>query len=239
MNKFKMGKYIGVYLPSHPRATKEGVIYEHMLVAEEKIGRYLKDGEVVHHIDENKYNNSSENLIVFKTNSDHISFHKGNKNIKLDGDVYIATNKKEEYIICPICNKNKMYNSANMCKLCFNKNRKELLNGIEIDIEELKKDVYYNSFLSICKKYNSTDNGIRKWMKRHNLIHKKEIIKLIPFEEWMCQNFSEETKSKITEYNNIKKATKEDILGYYNEHKNKRKVCFHFKIDITTLNKII
>lgn len=239
MNKFKMGKYIGVYMPNHPRSTKEGSVYEHVLVVEEKIGRHLKDGEVVHHIDENKYNNSSENLIVFKTNSDHVSFHNGNKNIKLDGDVYITLNKIEEYVSCPICNKNKMYHTAKMCKSCFDKNRKELLNGIEIDIEELKRDVYYNSFLSICKKYNVTDNGIRKWMKRHNLIYKKEIIKLIPFEEWMSQNLSEETNIKIMEYNKIKKATKEDILGYYNEHKNKRKVCFHFKIDITTLNKII
>ena len=103
MNKFKMGKYIGAYLPSHPRATKEGVAYEHVLVAEEKLGRYLNDGEVVHHIDKNKYNNSVENLIVFKTNSDHASFHSGNKDLFLEGDVYITLNKLEEYIICPNC----------------------------------------------------------------------------------------------------------------------------------------
>lgn len=239
MNTFKMGKYIGVYMPKHPNASKDGCVYEHALVAEEKLGRYLKKGEVVHHIDENKYNNSSENLMVFKTKSDHTSFHSGNRDLYLDIDVYITLNKLEEYIVCPICNKTKMYHTAKMCRSCFNKSRKELLNGVKIDIEELKTDVYYNSFLSICKKYNVTDNGIRKWMKRHNLIYKKEIIKLIPFEEWMSQNLSEETKTKIIEYNKIKKATKEDILEYYNEHKDKRKVCFHFKIDITTLNKII
>lgn len=239
MNKFKMGKYIGVYMPKHPNSSKDGCVYEHVLVAEEKLGRYLKKGEVVHHIDENKYNNSSENLMVFKTNSDHASFHSGNKDLCLDGDVYITLNKLEKYIVCPVCNKNKMYHTANMCKLCFKKSRKELLNGFDIDIEELKKDVYYNSFLSVCKKYNSTDNGIRKWMKRHSLICKKEIIKLIPFEEWMSQNLSEETEIKIMEYMKIKKSTKEEILKYYNEHKNKTKTCKYFKIDIATLNKII
>lgn len=208
MKKFKMGKYIGVYAPNHPRATKEGVVYEHVLVAEEKLGRYLKDEEVVHHIDENKYNNSSENLMVFKTNSDHSSFHKGNKNIKLDNDVYVTLNKKEKYIVCPICNKNKMYNTAKMCIKCTNKNRKELLNGIEIDRERIKEDVYYNSFVSVAEKYNSTDNAIRKWLKRHKLLYKKEIIKLIPYKEWMSENMSEDTINKISEYEKHLKTPK-------------------------------
>lgn len=38
--------------------------HEHRLVAEEKIGRPLRNGEVVHHIDGDKHNNDPDNLAV-------------------------------------------------------------------------------------------------------------------------------------------------------------------------------
>lgn len=46
----------------------------HRIVAEEKIGRKLKPGEIVHHIDGDKKNNSPENLEVM-TQSEHIKLH--------------------------------------------------------------------------------------------------------------------------------------------------------------------
>jgi hypothetical protein len=55
--------------------------YEHILIAEEMLGRKLKyfgqghpDNEVVHHIDCDKQNNSRENLLVC-THSYHTSLH--------------------------------------------------------------------------------------------------------------------------------------------------------------------
>ena len=44
-------------------------------MAEQTIGRSLKRGEVVHHIDGNKRNNSPLNLLVFKTQKEHASWH--------------------------------------------------------------------------------------------------------------------------------------------------------------------
>jgi len=66
--------YIEVYCPNHPHASKRKTVYEHQLIAEQKIGRYLKPGEVVHHIDLNKHNNSPNNIIVL-TNSQHTKLH--------------------------------------------------------------------------------------------------------------------------------------------------------------------
>lgn len=58
----------------HPRADRDGYVLEHILVIEKLIGRYLKAGEVVHHRDGNKLNNSVDNLDLFKSHADHLRY---------------------------------------------------------------------------------------------------------------------------------------------------------------------
>lgn len=71
-----------VYQPDHPHARENGYVYEHILVAENKLGRFLTDNEVVHHIDENKLNNSPDNLMVFSSPSEHMKYHWETRNHK-------------------------------------------------------------------------------------------------------------------------------------------------------------
>lgn len=50
-------------------------ILVHTLILQTILNRNLDEKETVHHIDENKSNNSPYNLIIFKTRGDHARFH--------------------------------------------------------------------------------------------------------------------------------------------------------------------
>lgn len=74
--KLKANKPTTGYTKHHGR-------HEHRVIAEEKIGRKLKRGEIVHHIDGNKANNHPDNLQVM-TQSEHIKLHLGeNKRLEV------------------------------------------------------------------------------------------------------------------------------------------------------------
>lgn len=66
--------YAYVRIPEHPKATSTGYVYEHRVVAENKIERLLRDDEVVHHINLNKLDNRPENLVVL-TEDQHRKVH--------------------------------------------------------------------------------------------------------------------------------------------------------------------
>jgi hypothetical protein len=66
--------YWYVLMPNHPRAMKSGYVKRADLVLEKKIGRPLRNGEIAHHIDENKENDSSRNLEL-KLLLDHTRQH--------------------------------------------------------------------------------------------------------------------------------------------------------------------
>lgn len=63
--------YRRLYAPNHPKAHK-GKVYEHILVMEQSLGRRLRKGEVVHHINRDKLDNHIDNLMLFKSHSEHM-----------------------------------------------------------------------------------------------------------------------------------------------------------------------
>ena len=58
--------------------------HEHRVIAEQKIGRPLRKGEIVHHIDGNFRNNSPDNLMVLSSQAEHCKIHGFGK--KKEGD---------------------------------------------------------------------------------------------------------------------------------------------------------
>lgn len=69
--------YVLIYLPDHfySMPKRDGFILEHRAVVENFIKRRLEPGWCVHHLNEDKTDNRIENLMIFKSNKEHSSWH--------------------------------------------------------------------------------------------------------------------------------------------------------------------
>lgn len=74
--------YIRVLHPEHPNNIK-GYIYEHRLIVEKFLGRYLESWETVHHINEVKVDNRIDNLYLC-TFAEHSAIHRAGKTVSLE-----------------------------------------------------------------------------------------------------------------------------------------------------------
>lgn len=139
--------YIYVVCRDHPYKIKNGRVFEHRLVMEKKIGRYLKPEEVVHHINEDKSDNRIENLFLFKDDRNHHHFHhEFNKDPK-------AEMKYE-------------YPESELWKLTDNDYKTAMENGLDKSTvyERVKKGWTVED--SITRPFNQRPTPYREWLDR-------------------------------------------------------------------------
>jgi|ERR1035437_84996 hypothetical protein len=166
--------YVVVYLPTHPKSMKSknwnGYIYEHIVVAEKDLGRIIRDDEEVHHLDFNRHNNSPENLLVL-TSSSHKKLHLWlrNNNIKP-----IA----KEVIRCSICNYPLSNEQKTYCSdVCYHEGIKSIMESIST--KQIEKDfIELKSMVKVAGKYNLSNNGLKKWIKKKFNFSNEDLSKL-------------------------------------------------------------
>ena len=151
--------YILVWCPNHLHANTSGMVYEHVLVAEQKIGRPLKREEVVHHINHIRNDNRPENLIVFATQSDHTRFHMLHEDFGMchqyeDGS-YWCEEKINRCQVCGVIIDRK----TKLCVSCH----KNKLHSCWPTRENLKKLIRDTPFDQIGRMFNVTGNSVKKW----------------------------------------------------------------------------
>ena len=56
--------YVQINSPDHPNKSSKGYVFEHRLVVEKELGRYLRADEIVHHLNGTKTDNRPKNLVV-------------------------------------------------------------------------------------------------------------------------------------------------------------------------------
>jgi hypothetical protein len=68
--------YVRIFMPEHPRAMGIGYVFEHILIAEEALGKPLPSGAHIHHVNENRGDNRHENLVICQDNNYHQLLHR-------------------------------------------------------------------------------------------------------------------------------------------------------------------
>lgn len=78
--------YILIRAEGHPKAVDLGsYVLEHIRVVEKAIGRFLKNPECVHHINEDPTDNRAENLVLCPDQSYHLFLHMRAKTLNACG----------------------------------------------------------------------------------------------------------------------------------------------------------
>lgn len=89
--------YVYIKSPGHPRANNSGdYVFEHIIVAEDVLGRFLTNEEVVHHINGMKTDNRVCNLYL-TTKSEHTRMHNLGVSHDVVSNLLIGEDVNEEF----------------------------------------------------------------------------------------------------------------------------------------------
>lgn len=168
-----MNGYRLLYCPDHHRALCGsgwgGFVYEHIIVAEEMLGRRLEKSEVVHHLDGDRSNNRMENLLIL-SNNQHGKLHAWLSN-GAPGVTSFKQAKKEvkrkKVSCCKICGKMLQGQQVFYCSHeCYRASSRKVEHPTR---RALLESILSTPFTGIAKYYGVTDNAVRKWARGYGL----------------------------------------------------------------------
>lgn len=141
---------------THPLAYKEGVVYLHRHIASLSKGKWLTSEEHVHHLDENKLNNDTNNLQVL-TASEHSKLHNPTTE-------YGYNDRCLEEYICVYCGEVFYPLRASITKqFCSSECAKaERVKDKTLTKELLDELIPRTSWRELGKIFGYSDNGIKK-----------------------------------------------------------------------------
>ena len=155
-------------LSFYKRHTKDGkTMLEHRMVAQDMIDRDLGPEEVVHHIDENKFNNEPNNLMVMRSHSDHAALHKGREPVYCE----IMKHWYCEHVGRSYCVRCDKKSAGAMCFSCRTEQRRSHIDPQAIQ-DVLVKNGY--NMVKSAKEFGISDVGLRKRCLLFNLQYKKQ-----------------------------------------------------------------
>jgi hypothetical protein len=147
--RYNSNGYPWVYIPNHPRALSNGMVYVHVTQAYEKYGDYDKNLQV-HHIDHNKKNFDKDNIELVDDNN-HRKLH----------------NRIKEITICEFCEVEFIYKKIGQ-RFCSKECHSKTTNKIEWpSYNELKELVETSNYSAIGRMLGVSDNAVRKRLKNH------------------------------------------------------------------------
>jgi len=166
-----------VYRPDNISSYKsgnwKGYIYEHRFIMELHLGRVLTDDEEVHHLNCNPSDNRLENLVVLSRDA-HVKLHlwinNGAPRYENSGQKGMNSGKPtlHEQAIrrCAACDITLSKEQVTYCsRTCYV--AKRLGNSKCPPVEVLKAEVSTLNFCEIGRKYEVSDNAVRKWVRKY------------------------------------------------------------------------
>lgn len=139
----------------------------HRVIAAKALGRPLKQGEIVHHIDEDIFNNEPANLMVLKSLADHAALHMGAEaKYCWEGDHYICDKYQQER--CEKCDTPiGRGTKTRQCPKCYIRH----LSTSAPNPQVLEAILFENrgNFTQVAKQFGVSDNAVRKWCLKFGL----------------------------------------------------------------------
>jgi hypothetical protein len=177
-SKRTVNGYTVVYKPDHPKSMKtknwNGYVYEHIVVAEQKIDRNLVPGEEVHHLDLVRSNNDPRNLLILEK-SQHTALHNWiSRGAPMSKDIgeQGVNSVKAKVVDTRYCSRNGCGNVIHNPKAIFCSSECSSLNSRRVErpnCVKLDQELNSHSFSALSRKYGVSDNAIRKWSKQCKL----------------------------------------------------------------------